>query len=234
MLIFAIVIFIIIVLIFTYHTKLEIFKTMPSMEIKDIDLLQTGDIILCRYNSMVNYLSDVVGYFFKNVLYSTFSSLYTHCGMIIKYNGKTCILHTMPRPFYDEYTGKITCGTMLNDFKTYADTYSGEVVVLKSKNNLDQTSVEKWMKSIMHKKFDLSLSRMINTFLRFGDNEYFEDKHFCSQLLGDMASNLYSCEDDATNWNVSDVENFCSKLGTFEDPILLKNHYYFNYYSPHP
>ncbi len=220
------IIIILIISIIKYQMDVKSMCNMKTKSWDDIkDGLNTGDIFMTRYDHLFDL--NIIKYLFANVLYSYTGGIFTHAAVVIRLNDKPYLYTAMDSPKYDLITKSYKSGSMMIDIDSYLQTYTGNFVLYKIKNpveNLDDFN--EFAVANSTKEFDLSPITMMNTIFGFWETKT-NNKTMCSQAVADglkalgvMPQSIYS-----PNVGPTDILSYVKELGKYGDPIMVNNIY---------
>lgn len=165
------------------------------------------------------------------MLYSQVTSLYTHSGVIVKINDTPHIYTATDSPNYDFITKTYKTGSMLISIKDYVMTYSGNIIIYKLKEPIDDVDVINNLMNVMinnkNRRFDINVFRQVNTVADLRKNKEYDDRTLCSQTVADAlkALNLMSSQINSANMSVGDIEDHIKNSNKYLPPIMLINYY---------
>lgn len=225
--IFAQLLFLFILLIVNYTIRAKKLCKLQLTSLQDIyPTLKTGDLIFSRFDYYYDH--NILQYLFRNVLYSRFSDMYTHVGLIVRIDDKVYIYTSYEVVNYDWITGTYKTGSVLISLPDYVMTYGGNVTVFRLHEPMENTArLHQVMIQNKNKAFDKSNIRAINTIVDLTKNKLYPDKLICAQAVGDglIGLGLMSPLTHTPNLSVGDITSFVNSSEKYRAPTMIVNSY---------
>ncbi len=221
-------------IIYSLHLNYQYNKKLHINSYKKINVCdaEPGDIILFSHDYL--YELNAGGYIFFNLVQSIFSKdLFTHCGIVVRYKNRKCLLHLTyqitKNHLLDDYTNEIPT---IIDLEDYIQTYNGVCLLYKNQRidsiTLNNYLIDEYLTDSV-RKFQKITFNILRWFIDgiFDLNMFKDDTKTCYEFVHDMLSSYTKIKCECyRNMYSSTLRDYLIRIGYTQSGFI--DNYYLN------